>query len=97
MRGHMNIKQKIQTSHLLGDQQKINLLVGIDGCSEQELAKLEEVLTRHEEEYQRLMTIYQEKMNKELAGILAGHGDAPAVREAVEEIRRGVKTLVANR
>ena len=44
----MNIKQKIQSSHLLSDQQKINLLVGIDGCSAEELAKLEEVLTRHE-------------------------------------------------
>ncbi|MEK7544313.1 MAG: hypothetical protein AAB557_05560 [Patescibacteria group bacterium] len=89
----MNIKQKIQSSHLLSDQQKINLLVEIDGCSEQELAKLEEVLTRHEEAYQTLLVTYQEAVNKELAGILSDDGDTPAVREAVEQVRRGMNTL----
>ncbi len=89
----MDIKHTIQSSHLLSDQQKINLLVEMDGCSEEEVTKLEEVLVRHEEEYQLLLVKYQEKVNKELAGILAGDGDAPAVREAVERIRMGVKTM----
>ena len=89
----MNIKQKIQSSHLLSDQQKINLLVGIDGCSAEELAKLEEVLTRHEAEYQALLATYQEAVHKELAGILSDDGSAPVVREAVERIRMGVKTM----
>lgn len=75
------------------DQQKINLLVDIDACSEEERARLEEVLTRHEEEYQTLVAHYQEAMNKELGGILADEGSAPVVREAVERIRMGVKTM----
>ncbi len=87
------IKQKIQQSHLLNDQQKINLLVGIDECSEDEIAKLNDVLTRHEEEYQALLVKYQAAVNKELAGILSDDGNAPAVREAVEQIRRGVNKL----
>ncbi|MDP1722159.1 MAG: hypothetical protein Q8L37_03040 [Candidatus Gottesmanbacteria bacterium] len=88
------IKQTIQHSHLLSDQQKINLLVEVDGCSEEEIAKLDEVLTRHEEKYQALLAKYQAAVNKELAGILSDDGNAPAVREAVEKIRLGVKTII---
>lgn len=90
----MTIKQKIQSSHLLNDQQKINLLVEIDGCSEEEITKLEEILTRHEGEYQALLARYQEAVHKELAGIMSDDGNAPAVREAVERIRMGVKTMI---
>lgn len=89
------IKQKIQQTHLLTDAQKIALLVEIDGCSEEEIAKLDEVLMRFEMEYQSYLAAYQEAVNKELAGILADDGDVPAVREAVEKIRRGIKTLQA--
>ncbi len=87
------IKQKIQQTHLLTDAQKIALLVEIDGCSKEEIAKLDEVLTRFEGEYQSHLAAYQEAVNKELAGILADDGDVPAVREAVERIRTGIKTL----
>lgn len=89
------IKRKIQNTRLLSDEQKIALLVEIDGCSEGEIAKLDEVLMRFEREYQSLFSTYQEAVNKELAGILSDDGDAPAVREAVERIRTGVKTLQA--
>ncbi|MBI5620559.1 hypothetical protein HY949_02155 [Candidatus Gottesmanbacteria bacterium] len=89
------IKQKIQQSHLLSDQQKINLLVGIDGCSAEEIATLTDVLTRHEAEYQALLATYQTVVNKELAGILSDDGDGPAVREAVEQVRRGMGTMTS--
>lgn len=87
------IKQKIQKSHLLNDEQKINVLVEIDGCSEEEIDKLTEVLMRFEEQYQSLLSKYQEEVNSELAGILADDGDVPAVREAVEKVRTGLQTL----
>lgn len=87
------IKQKIHKSHLLSDRQKVALLVEIDGCSKEEITKLNEVLTRFEEQYQLLLGTYQEAVNKELAGILADDGDAPAVREAVEKVRTGLQTL----
>lgn len=90
-----DIKQKIRASHVLNDEQKINVLVEIDGCSQEEIAKLEDVLTRYEAQYQTLLAAYQESVNKELAGILAGDGDVPAVREAVEKIRRGMTLLTA--
>lgn len=89
------IKQKIQKTHLLNDAQKIALLVEIDDCSKEEIAKLEEVLMRFEREYQSYLATYQDAVNKELAGILAGDGDVPAVREAVEKIRTGLKKLQA--
>lgn len=89
------IKQKIQKTHLLNDAQKIALLVEIDGCSKEEIAKLDDVLIHFEEEYQSHFAAYQEAVNKELAGILADDGDVPAVREAVEKIRTGIKTLQA--
>lgn len=79
----------------MNDQQKINLLVEIDECSEEEIAKLEDILTRHEEEYQTLVAHYQDAVNKELAGIMADDGDVPAVREAVEKVRSGIKMLQA--
>lgn len=90
-----DIKQTIQQSHVLSDQQKINLLVEIDECSQDEMAKLGDVLTHFEEQYHSLLATYQEAVNKELAGILSDDGDVPAVREAVEKIRMGVKTLQA--
>lgn len=87
------IKQKIQKTHLLNDAQKIALLVEVDGCSQEEIAKLNEVLMRFEEQYRSLLSKYQEEVNSELAGILADDGDAPAVREAVEKVRTGLQTL----
>lgn len=90
-----DIKQIIQQSHVLSDQQKINLLVEIDDCSKEEIAKLDDVLTRFEGEYQSYLTKYQEVVNTELAWILADDGNVPVVREAVEKIRMGIKTLQA--
>lgn len=90
-----DIKQNIQQSHLLSDQQKINLLVEVDGCSVEEITKLDEVLMRFEEQYQKLLATYQEAVNAELAGILSDDGDVPAVREAVEKVRTGIKMLQA--
>lgn len=87
------IKRKIQNTRLLSDEQKINVLVEIDGCSKEEIDKLDEVLTRFKREYQSLIANYQEAVNTELAGILADDGDVPAVREAVEKMRTGVKML----
>ena len=88
-----DIKRKIQKTHLLSDEQKIALLVEIDACSAEEIAKLDDVLTRFEGEYQSYLTKYQELVNTELAGILSDDGDVPAVREAVENIRTGLNTL----
>lgn len=88
-----DIKQKIQKTHLLNDEQKVALLVEIDDCSKEEIAKLDDVLTRFEGEYQSYLTKYQELVNTELAGILSDDGDVPAVREAVENIRTGLNTL----
>lgn len=90
-----DIKQKIQKTHLLNDEQKVALLVEIDDCSKEEIAKLDDVLTRFEGEYQSYLTKYQEVVNTELAGILADDGNVSVVREAVEKIWMGIKTLQA--
>ncbi|MEK9143300.1 MAG: hypothetical protein AAB481_01575 [Patescibacteria group bacterium] len=88
-----DIKRKIQKTHLLSDEQKIALLVEIDACSAEEIAKLDDVLTRFEGEYQNFLAKYHEVVNTELAGILSDDGDVPAVREAVEKVRTGLNTL----
>lgn len=89
------LKTIIASTRLFTDAQKVALLARLDELPEADKTILTQAIEEFDASYGQAFTKLKGTLEGELAGILSDDGDVPAVREAVERVRTGIKTLTS--
>jgi len=85
------VKEKIQSTRLFSDAEKIALLVRWDELLEEEIQKLEKVIDVYDQRYSQLVAGLKHEVEESLGSL--GPNDSQELEDAQTLIRAGLGTL----
>lgn len=90
-----DLKQKIKNTTLLGDEDKIAILVAVDGYPESDVSALEKIIDEFDQAHTQAVAEYKKAVYATLDGIVDKQKmeDAPIMKTATDQIKQGVEVL----
>lgn len=90
------IKEKIKNTTLLSDEDKIAILVAVDGYSESDVSALEKIIDEFDQAHTQAIVDYKKTVYTTLDGIVVKQKpeDAPSMQAATTKIKQGVDELL---
>ncbi len=91
------LKEKIKNTTLLSDEDKIAILVAVDGYSESDMQALKMIVDDFDQAHARSVAEYKKAVYSVLDTIAANQKseDAPRMQGAAAQIKQGVDALLS--
>ena len=91
-----DLKEKIKNTTLLSDEDKIAILVEVDGYSEADIKALGKIIDEFDATHARAVAEYKKAVYETLDGIVAKQKpeDAVQMQAATDQIKTGVDMLL---
>ncbi|MDP1722166.1 MAG: hypothetical protein Q8L37_03075 [Candidatus Gottesmanbacteria bacterium] len=92
-----DLKQKIKNTTLLSDEDKIAILVAVDGYGEADIQALEKIIDEFDAAHTQAVADYKKAVYETLDGVVAKQKpeDVPSMQAATAQIKTGVDALLS--
>ncbi len=90
-----SLKQKIKKTTLFSDEDKIAILVAVDGYSASDVKALEKIVDEFDQAHTRAVTDYKKAVYGVLEDIVVKQKseDAPRMQGATDQIKQGIRSI----
>ncbi len=89
------LKQKIRSTALFAEDEKVDILAAMDGYAEADLTELESIIDDYNASHATLLKTFEKHMDEELDTIVAKAEPAkkPRLTQAAEQIKQGLSAV----